>query len=417
MSESMRCRGMTDMLPEDTMRFRRVEEAFRQVCLGWGYAEVRTPTLERLHLFTAAGTLSPQMLERVYSFLDWDGWSGERVVLRPDSTIPAARLYTERLAGLPAAKLCYVQNVFRFAQGDESREDWQCGVELIGDTQPQGDVELILMACETLQALGLSAGVKLSDPGILRAILVKGGFSLPEQIRLYDRVLDGDLAALGEVQERVPGLSPSLSGLLTVEGEATEYLDNLRSALVTEVPEIARPLDELSAVSRVLTQIGVSHRIAPLLVRNFEYYTGPVFHLDVAGRKVGGGGRYDALISLVGGDTVPASGFALEIDQIAALLTAEAAPEQAAVNIVCAAANGLDLGAAFALALALRAAGRRVAVMAGASGSSRHRAVLAGRQVVVAGGEFILSGDGGKERRLTRVADVVRAVAGSASGG
>ena len=103
MQDSMRPPGMRDMLPDDMERFRLIESAFRTACLGWGYREVRTPTIERLHLFTAAGTLSPQMLDRVYSFLDWDGWSGERVVLRPDSTIPVARLYVEKLKR-PAAK-------------------------------------------------------------------------------------------------------------------------------------------------------------------------------------------------------------------------------------------------------------------------------------------------------------------------
>src|SRR3990170_5824706 len=89
--ESLRCRGMRDLLPAEMRRFRLVETAFREVCLGWGYEEVRTPVIEHLHLFTTVGTLSPRMLGRVYSFLDWDGWSGERVVLRPDSTIPTAR--------------------------------------------------------------------------------------------------------------------------------------------------------------------------------------------------------------------------------------------------------------------------------------------------------------------------------------
>ena len=88
MSNSMRPPGMRDWLPDDMARFRKIEQAFQHVCLGWGYEEVRTPTIEHLYLFTSAGTLSPQMLGRVYSFLDWDGWTGERVVLRPDSTIP-----------------------------------------------------------------------------------------------------------------------------------------------------------------------------------------------------------------------------------------------------------------------------------------------------------------------------------------
>src|SRR4030042_520831 len=151
-----RCKGTRDLLLQDMAKFRKIEAEFRDCCLGWGYQEIRTPVLEYLHLFTPAGTLSPEMLGRVYSFLDWDGWSGERVVLRPDSTIPAARLYTESLEGGGAVKLFYIQNVFRFCAGDESREDWQCGVELIGDSQPQGDVELILLGREVLARPGLA---------------------------------------------------------------------------------------------------------------------------------------------------------------------------------------------------------------------------------------------------------------------
>jgi histidyl-tRNA synthetase len=67
---------MRDILPDEMARYRYAEGAFARVCKAWGYSEIRTPTIEFLHLFTAAGTLSPRMLERTYSFLDWDGWSG-----------------------------------------------------------------------------------------------------------------------------------------------------------------------------------------------------------------------------------------------------------------------------------------------------------------------------------------------------
>jgi len=77
-------RGMSDMLPRDMRAFRRVEDAFRTAASRWGYGEVRTPTLESYSLFTEAGALTTDMLSRIYTFLDWDGWSGERVVLRPD---------------------------------------------------------------------------------------------------------------------------------------------------------------------------------------------------------------------------------------------------------------------------------------------------------------------------------------------
>ena len=395
---------MRDMLPQDMERFRRIEAAFRDVCLGWGYQEVRTPTIEHLHLFTSAGTLSPQMLGRVYSFLDWDGWSGERVVLRPDSTIPAARLYVEQGNEGDTRRLFYVQNVLRFAQGDEPREEWQCGVELIGDTQPQGDVELVLMASEVLQALGLQVEIRLSDPGILRAVLVKAGLTLAEQLALYDRVLDGELSALDEVQERVPGLTTSLRDLLSMEGEGPVYLNNLRSALLPAVPDLASPLTELSAVSEILSQVGGDHRIAPLLVRDFEYYTGPVFHFNADGENVGQGGRYDGLIALVGGRSVPASGFALSVGVLGSKLPAEAAGLPEAIVIRPKGNDRADLAATFALAGVLRRAGRGVRI-AGASEPAD------ASYVVAASDGYELVGNGAQRQRFEEADEVARALA------
>ena len=118
---------MRDLLPEQMRAFRHVEDAFRQVARQWGYEEIRTPTVESYSLFTSAGALSPEMLAGAYTFLDWDGWSGERVMLRYDSTIPVVRAAVDAGVELPA-RLLYVQSVFRGAEG----EDWQCGLEYLG---------------------------------------------------------------------------------------------------------------------------------------------------------------------------------------------------------------------------------------------------------------------------------------------
>lgn len=366
----MRCRGMRDLLPQEMARFRQIEAAFRQVCEAWGYQEVRTPTIEHLWLFTSAGTLSPQMLGRVYSFLDWDGWSGERVVLRPDATISAARLYVEHLSHQPLAQLYYVQNVFRFAEGDESREDWQCGVELIGDRQPLGDVGLILMGLETLQRLGLSPlAVRLSHPGLVRAVLAKAGFDAAQQLQLYDRILDGDLSALAEVEQRLPQLGTSLELLLTTEGAGSAYLANIGSAFLGAIPELAGPADELRLVTAALEELGWPCRIAATLVRNFEYYTGPVFRFSVGGVDVGGGGRYDALIELVGRQGVAASGFALDVNVLMELLAGkEGPPARETVTVLAAKADPPAVAAAFRAALALRQQGWSAQVRAAGQG-------------------------------------------------
>jgi len=402
MTDSMRCPGMRDWLPGDMARFRRIEQAFRDVCLGWGYEEVRTPTIEHLHLFTSAGTLSPQMLGRVYSFLDWDGWTGERVVLRPDSTIPVARLYAEHEEPGAIRKLFYVQNVLRFAQGDESREDWQCGIELIGDTQPMGDIELVLMAGEVLERLGLQAEVKLSDPGILRAVLSRAGYAVPEQLAVYDRILGGELTALDEAAARIPGAAAPVRSLLSMEGEGVAYLENLVSTLGGAVPELNQPVSELRLVSEILSEMGRKHTIAPLLVRDFEYYTGPVFHFFVNGVKVGGGGRYDALIGLVGGQDVPASGLALEVDVLAPLLGEDAEPRSAVV-IRPRAGDAGAMAAAFSLAGALRSAGR-VFRMAGSAEEG------GGCEVVASEEGYSLRLNGSEPRQLAQASDVISAL-------
>ena len=149
-----RCRGFRDLSPAEMARFRFVEDVFKDCCLKWGYQEIRTPSLEYLYLFTSAGTLTPGMLGRVYSFLDWDGWSGERVVLKPDGTIPAARFYIESIKeGL--SRLFYVTNIFIFEEtGRKSRERWQCGAELIGVNSVLSDVELVTLALDVLDRLG-----------------------------------------------------------------------------------------------------------------------------------------------------------------------------------------------------------------------------------------------------------------------
>jgi len=363
--ESLRCRGMRDLLPEEMARFRRVEEVFATTCQQWGYQEVRTPAIEYLHLFTAAGTLSPQMLSRVYSFLDWDGWSGERVVLRPDATIPTARLYAEHLDSGRIAKLFYVQNVFRFAAGEESREDWQCGVELIGDTGTRGDAELTLLGTEVLEALGITeVEVVLSHAGLVRAVLARAGFSPEEQAALYDRILDGDLTVLDELEGRLHDLKAPLRLLFEVQGSGSGYLANLRGSLQPAIPELAEPLEQLTLVMETLAEAGRPCRIQAALARSFEYYSGSVFSFLAGGQRVGGGGRYDELIGLVSGRGVPASGFELDVGPLSRLLPEPLKAEHAAPVVVVRAERGTarDLARAYASARALRERGLRAGV-------------------------------------------------------
>jgi histidyl-tRNA synthetase len=352
---SLRTRGMRDLLPAQMSRFRRVERAFLAVMTAWGYQEVRTPTLEHLHLFTSAGTLSPHLLDRVYSFLDWDGWSGERVVLRPDATIPVTRVYNERMAG-SIAKLFYVTNIFRFAAGDEPRELWQCGAEVIGDTWPGGDIELIAAGRSVLARLGFDdLTVRLSHTGVLRALLERAGFAPEDQTEQYDRLLDGDLSVMRDLERRVPELQASLHLLTGVTGGSAAYVANLRSAFASLSPALERALAELELAAAAVDALQCRFEIDLTMVRDFEYYTGPVFRfLLPEGRDVGGGGRYDALVR-DGARTTPACGFALYMDRLADALREHAAePVTAVIAVTPAQVEPRAIGLALSLALELQ---------------------------------------------------------------
>ncbi len=373
-----RCKGMQDFSPDEMRRFRFIEGVFRERCLNWGYDEVRTPTLEYLHLFTSAGTLTPNRLERVYSFLDWDGWSGERVVLRPDGTIPIARLYIEDIKS-KLAKLFYVTNVFVFEEtGKESREKWQCGVELIGAGSPTADVELVLLALDALKVMGLGeVEVRLSHADLIRAILARFGLNHEEQHRIFDGLLDGDESVLAMTKSENPELGNTLAALVNhstplragLKGKSAGFLKNLKALLGKNSKDLGparhehveRALDDFIGSVDLLEAMGVKYSIDLASGRGFEYYTGLMFKLEIGGEQVGGGGRYDSLIPLMGGDKVPASGFALYLEHLMKLVKPKAVEPQGG-RVLVKAASAAALKEAFKLAAALHKAGHAAEV-------------------------------------------------------
>jgi len=317
-----KCKGARDLMPEDMRLFRLIEEVFRTSCTSWGYKEIRTPVLEYLHLFTSAGTLSPEKLSRVYSFLDWDGWSGERVVLRPDGTIPAARLYVENLSEKPTARLFYTENMFSFEEtGEKSRERWQCGAELIGGGAPRGDAELIMLVLEIMEKLYIShINVKLSHVGLSKALLQNLGIPADQQAERLHQVLTGDISVLDELAEQPPEVKKFLNLLRNLKGKSLGFLANLKSILPQSLASISPYMDDLAQIAELLDSIGQDYQIDFTSGEGFEYYTGIVFQFYGYDKLLANGGRYDELVPLVGGDNIPASGFALFIDNIIPLL-------------------------------------------------------------------------------------------------
>ena len=350
---------MRDLLPVDMVRFRRVESAFRDVCLGYGYGEVKPPTIEYLQLFTALGTLTPGMVGRVYSFLDWDGWSGERVVLRPDSTIPVARLYVENLSPQSPARLFYVTNSFVFEEtGAKNRERWQCGAELIGGAPVVADVEIIMLAREVVGRLGLD-GIRLQvcHAGLLKALIDELDLTPAAREHLVESVLDGDWTGLEKAVSSVGEDKRYLPPLLSLKGSSVGYLENIRALSMAAGGEFRAALDEFIEVVRLLDEIDCEYEVDITAVRSFEYYTGICFQMvSDNGEKVGGGGRYDDLIPMMGGSEETACGFALYVDQMMSLLQ-EVEQDRSHVLVVSGECTAAVMRESLELARAVRAGG------------------------------------------------------------
>jgi len=316
---------MQDLLPGDMLRFRRIEDVFRICCRNWGYQEVRTPTLEYLYLFTATGTLTPSMLSKVYSFLDWDGWSGERVVLRPDGTIPVARLYIDNLSGQELAKLFYVTNIFAFeGTGKENRERWQCGAEFFGGARFAPDVEVILLAREVIRRLGLSnITLQLSHAGLVAALLKDLKLHPGEEAKMTNRILEGNWQALTKVKSANPEIERLIAELLGLKGKSSSFLHNIRASFPGASQSFKSSLEGFVNIATLLDNLGCSYEIDIAAIHGFEYYTGVCFQLLADGKKIGGGGRYDRLVPLMNGEDIPACGFALYVDPMMKLLPLE----------------------------------------------------------------------------------------------
>ncbi len=361
------------MLPADMKLFRHAEGVFTGLCRQWGYQEIRTPVLEYLHLFTAAGTLTPAKLSQTYSFLDWDGWSGERVVLRPDSTIPAARLYIDNLDSQEKARLYYVQNVFTFeATGRENREKWQCGAEFIGGSGPAADAEIVFMAGDILKALEIDGvEIQLSHAGLIKALLGQIEPDPSRQAELFDRILDGNTDGIRLENGAGSGLGKILDLIFNYSGRAQGFLKNVKAIALASLPALRQPLDDFIAVVDLLAPLNGGFTLNIASGRGFEYYTGTMVQFTSGGVRVGGGGRYDDLVSLTGGRRMPACGFALYLDRLAGLLKSPPiSPDRRTVTVAAGNASPALVAAGIGLCRSLHNRGYQAVFEVSGEGSA-----------------------------------------------
>jgi histidyl-tRNA synthetase len=322
-------RGMYDVLPEKQPLFKYVVETFKTLVEQAGYQSIETPLVEDASLFVrGVGTGTDVVDKEIYAFEDR---SGKLIALRPEPTAGIARSYIENgMASLPQpVKLTTVGPMFRYdrPQAGRQRQFWQLDVEVFGDASPAADAQVITLANRLFTTLGLETELMINSIGDLesranyREILVK---FLNDNIDSLD---DIDKERIKTNPMRVlDSKSPKTADVLKNVPKITDYLNDASKA-------------HFEAVKAYLDAAGIDYAINPLLVRGLDYYSDTVF--EFVGKRegqqasLGGGGRYDGLVELLGGPSTPGVGFGLGLERI--LLELEAAsieaPESSAVQV------------------------------------------------------------------------------------
>jgi histidyl-tRNA synthetase len=304
-----------DLSFTDMKYFRIIEKAFLKRSTRFGYKEIKTSTIDSLYLFSMPDVLSNKKLKQIYSFLDWKGWDGERVTLKPDSSVSVARFFHDNFSkNQLKQKLCYVDNHFKFSGGSIS-ERWQFGIENIGSNSPEDDLEIIIIAYDILKEIYSNEFyIFLSYPLIIKKMLK----ILPIKDENILNEIKNDLnKAIKKLAHITDG--ENLINLLQFQIKSVNYLKNVmcileNSKFKTVLPE----LDKFITICKLLDKSKCPYIIDFSNIGDLDYYTGIQFQMANTIRKdrrsiLCSGGRYDNLVGnmLESAEAVPSTGFAL----------------------------------------------------------------------------------------------------------
>jgi histidyl-tRNA synthetase len=311
-------RGMRDLLPEEAETLNHVIAKARETAQLYGYKEVVTPLVEPYELLSAKS--GEEIRQRMFTFKDL----GDRTVaLRPEFTASIARLATTALKNEPKPlRVFSVGSVYRYdePQRGRYREFWQSNFELMGSTNPEADAEAVLLTNSLMKAVGLhDYAFKIGHIGVIRGILSQESVDDKTQNAIlqlmdkkeYDEAFN--LITSGKCRETLQELVQLKSS------NPFETVEKMK-AHVKHYAEAEAAVDNLREILKLVTESGCPiETVEPGFGRGLEYYTGMIFEvyipeLDIA---LGGGGRYDRLIEVFGGESTPALGVAHGLDRIA----------------------------------------------------------------------------------------------------
>ena len=304
-------RGTQDVLPSQSYKWQYVEQAALDTARLFGFREIRFPTFEHTELFNrSVGDTTDVVQKEMYTFLD----KGDRsITLRPEGTAGVMRAVLQNglLNEALPLKLSYLINCFRYEkpQAGRLREFHQFGVEMVGSASCAADAQVIAVAKGIFDALGVG-GLRLEINSI----------GCPECRAKYHAALKAYFASHeAELCETCRGRleknpmrildckSPVCSGIAKDAPKVLDYIcDDCR--------------EHFEGLQKHLDALGIAYEVNPTIVRGLDYYTRTVFEFVATGigaqGTVCGGGRYDGLIELLGGQPTPSVGFAMGLERL-----------------------------------------------------------------------------------------------------
>ncbi len=311
-------KGTKDILPQDVAMWQFIEEKAQKVFGEYGFKEIRTPIIETTDLFSrGVGDTTDIVNKEMYTFEK----SERSITLRPENTAGVVRSYIEngmsRLS--PPVKLWYKGPMFRYErpQAGRQRQFHQVGVEMFGIKQPTADAEVILSAMDFLKAIGLDdLEVEINSLGC-----PKCRAEFKEKLKSVLKPYLNDLCE--DCQNRYEKNPLRLLDCKVEECQKIYSKPEIQKVIMSDFlcDECRQHYDELKSY---LNSMNVKYSENKLLVRGLDYYTRTVFEIKSnnlgSQNAVCGGGRYDGLVSQLGGDDTPAVGFAMGMERLISLL-------------------------------------------------------------------------------------------------
>jgi histidyl-tRNA synthetase len=312
---------MRDLLPKEAEKLRFVASEAREVARLFCFQEIITPLVEHYELLAAK--TGREIQTRMFAF---DDLGGRRLALRPEFTASVARLVATTLRSEPKPlRLFSTGSLYRYdePQFGRYREFWQSNFEVFGSSRPEADVEILSLTHHLMKQLGIrNYRLKIGHVGIARGLLAAEGVEETKHSQIL-QLLDAEkwdaaLAAASGLGVSEEGLR-TLKRIIETKGTGLAVLRKIKSELVSFTSSLAA-LENLEQILLMCPRDNAESEMSIELgfARGLEYYTGMIFEVVVPEMDVslGGGGRYDKLVEIFGGEPTPAVGVAHGLDRI-----------------------------------------------------------------------------------------------------